>query len=200
MRILHTESNQARRCPDNLPLVAERKLHAHQRPVPPRLALAPALVEQALQELARWMAAWTPASAVLVVGQNQTTTVSTLHEWVLAQGLAPEVLATALNGQFVPRTQRASTVLRAGDAPSSPFKPLLAVNSAEPTMTNSISFFPFPLADWRAHAHQSVLGHSALPWPRILQEAIAASAQVVTMGLRRQLAHGSEVGDFCLGA
>lgn len=62
------------------------------------------------------MAARTPALAVLVNGQNQTTTVSTLHEWVLAQGLAPEALATALNGQFVPRTQRASTVLRAGDA------------------------------------------------------------------------------------
>ena len=53
---------------------------------------------------------------MLVNGQNQTTTVSNLHEWVLAQGLAPEALATALNGQFVPRTQRASTVLRAGDA------------------------------------------------------------------------------------
>ena len=62
------------------------------------------------------MEALTPALTVLVNGQNQTTTVSTLHEWVLAQGLAPEALATALNGQFVPRTQRASTVLRAGDA------------------------------------------------------------------------------------
>lgn len=41
------------------------------------------------------------------------------------------------------------------------------------------------------------LGTAAYPSPKILQEAIAASgAQVVTMGLRRQLAAGGQADDF----
>ncbi len=41
------------------------------------------------------------------------------------------------------------------------------------------------------------LGTASYPSPQVLQDAIAASgAQVVTMGLRRQLAHGAEAGDF----
>ena len=41
------------------------------------------------------------------------------------------------------------------------------------------------------------LGTAASPPPQILQDAITASgAQVVTMGLRRQLAHGAEASDF----
>jgi len=41
------------------------------------------------------------------------------------------------------------------------------------------------------------LGTAAYPSPAVLQQAIAASgAQVVTMGLRRQLAHGALAGDF----
>jgi thiazole synthase len=41
------------------------------------------------------------------------------------------------------------------------------------------------------------LGTAAYPSPQVLQDAIQASgAQVVTMGLRRQLAHGAEAGDF----
>ena len=41
------------------------------------------------------------------------------------------------------------------------------------------------------------LGTAGYPSPQILQEAIAASgAQVVTVGLRRQLAHGTQAGDF----
>lgn len=41
------------------------------------------------------------------------------------------------------------------------------------------------------------LGTAGYPSPQILQAAIAASgAQVVTVGLRRQLAHGSAAGDF----
>ena len=41
------------------------------------------------------------------------------------------------------------------------------------------------------------LGTAAYPSPAVLQQAIAASgAQVVTMGLRRQLAHGAQAGDF----
>ena len=41
------------------------------------------------------------------------------------------------------------------------------------------------------------LGTAGYPSPQVLQQAIAASgAQVVTVGLRRQLAYGSEAGDF----
>ncbi|MDT8989740.1 thiazole synthase [Curvibacter sp. APW13] len=41
------------------------------------------------------------------------------------------------------------------------------------------------------------LGTAGYPSPQVLQDAIAASgAQVVTVGLRRQLAQGSEAGDF----
>ena len=41
------------------------------------------------------------------------------------------------------------------------------------------------------------LGTASYPSPQILQDAITASgAQVVTMGLRRQLAHGAEASDF----
>lgn len=52
---------------------------------------------------------------IQVNGTPQSTIATTLHEWVRAQGATPESLATALNGQFVPRSQRASTLLRAGD-------------------------------------------------------------------------------------
>ena len=57
----------------------------------------------------------TEAIAIQVNGEAHTTTANTLHDWVLAQDAAPESLATAVNGQFIPRTQRASTALRAGD-------------------------------------------------------------------------------------
>lgn len=41
------------------------------------------------------------------------------------------------------------------------------------------------------------LGTAGYPSPQLLQQAIAASgAEVVTMALRRQLAHGSEASDF----
>jgi thiazole synthase len=41
------------------------------------------------------------------------------------------------------------------------------------------------------------LGTAAYPSPAVLQQAITASGtQVVTMGLRRQLAHGAHAGDF----
>ena len=41
------------------------------------------------------------------------------------------------------------------------------------------------------------IGSGKYPSPEVLQQAIAASgAQVVTMGLKRQLAHGAQAGDF----
>ena len=53
---------------------------------------------------------------VLVNGEPASTRARTLHDWVLEQGSTPESLATAVNGQFVARTQRAATVLCDGDA------------------------------------------------------------------------------------
>ena len=52
---------------------------------------------------------------VVVNGTPQTTTAATLHDWVQAQGVAPDALATAVNGNFVPRTQRAQCPLAEGD-------------------------------------------------------------------------------------
>jgi len=52
---------------------------------------------------------------VVVNGQPHTTTARTLHDWVDAQGVQPAALATAVNGTFVPRDQRAQCLLHAGD-------------------------------------------------------------------------------------
>lgn len=52
---------------------------------------------------------------VMVNGAPQTTTATTLHDWVLAQGVASDAVATALNGQFVPRNLRAQQPLTEGD-------------------------------------------------------------------------------------
>ncbi|XAH24625.1 sulfur carrier protein ThiS [Xylophilus sp. GW821-FHT01B05] len=41
---------------------------------------------------------------------------STLADLVEALGHAPDAVATAVNGDFVPRSQRAAQQLRAGDA------------------------------------------------------------------------------------
>lgn len=55
------------------------------------------------------------AIAVTVNGEDHTTTATTLHDWVLTQGVAPEAVATAVNGQFVPRSLRAQQPLAEGD-------------------------------------------------------------------------------------
>ena len=57
------------------------------------------------------------------------------------------------------------------------------------------------LAEWkiggRTLTSRFFLGTAGYPSPQILQDAIAASgAQVVTVGLRRQLAHGAQADDF----
>jgi sulfur carrier protein len=39
----------------------------------------------------------------------------TLHALLAAQGVPPEQVATAVNGAFVPRNQRETTVLNPGD-------------------------------------------------------------------------------------
>ena len=52
---------------------------------------------------------------VVVNGSPQSTTARTLQEWVEAQGALPSALATAVNGNFVPRSQRAQCLLADGD-------------------------------------------------------------------------------------
>jgi sulfur carrier protein len=52
---------------------------------------------------------------VVVNGVAETTTARTLQDWVDARGVLPAVLATAINGQFVPRSQRAQQALLEGD-------------------------------------------------------------------------------------
>lgn len=52
---------------------------------------------------------------IVVNGATQTTTAQTLAQWVEAQGLAGNALATAVNGQFVPRALRAQCNLGEGD-------------------------------------------------------------------------------------
>lgn len=53
--------------------------------------------------------------SIVVNGVKQTTTAQTLAQWVEAQGLAGNALATAVNGQFVPRALRAQCNLGEGD-------------------------------------------------------------------------------------
>jgi thiazole synthase len=54
----------------------------------------------------------------------------------------------------------------------------------------------FPIADLVLQS-RFFLGTAGYPSPVVLQQAIAASgAEVVTVGLKRQLAHGSPPGDF----
>jgi sulfur carrier protein len=56
------------------------------------------------------------AITVLVNGIPQTTTARTLAQWVEQQGQLPQAVATAVNGQFVPRARRSEMALAEGDA------------------------------------------------------------------------------------
>ena len=51
-----------------------------------------------------------------VNGAAHTTIACKLAQWMAAQGLADDALATAVNGVFVPRAQRAQRLLAEGDA------------------------------------------------------------------------------------
>jgi sulfur carrier protein len=65
-----------------------------------------------------------PASTILTGGldirldglAHTVPVASTLADLVAAQGHAPEAVASAVNGDFVARGQRAARVLQAGDA------------------------------------------------------------------------------------
>ncbi len=57
-----------------------------------------------------------PTSITITVnGSPETTSARTLQAWVDARGVLPAALATAINGQFVPRSQRAQQALHEGD-------------------------------------------------------------------------------------
>lgn len=56
-----------------------------------------------------------PSMTLMVNGQPQASTARNLQEWVDAQGVLPQALATAVNGEFVPRDLRAKHQLRDGD-------------------------------------------------------------------------------------
>lgn len=53
---------------------------------------------------------------VSVNGNPHTTAARSLQDWVAAQGVAPDAIATAVNGQFVPRSSRTECLLAEGDA------------------------------------------------------------------------------------
>jgi sulfur carrier protein len=52
---------------------------------------------------------------VVVNGTSEATTARTLQAWVDTRGVLPAALATAVNGNFVPRSQRAQQPLAEGD-------------------------------------------------------------------------------------
>ena len=52
---------------------------------------------------------------VTVNGSPETTRARTLQAWVDALGVLPAALATAVNGNFVPRSLRAQQPLAEGD-------------------------------------------------------------------------------------
>ena len=56
------------------------------------------------------------AITVVVNGTRESTTATTLQAWVDARGVQPAGLATAVNGNFVPRGLRAQQPLAEGDA------------------------------------------------------------------------------------
>ena len=57
----------------------------------------------------------TSTIALTVNGVPQTTTARTLAHWVEQQGQSVNAVATALNGQFLPRALRATQALTDGD-------------------------------------------------------------------------------------
>ncbi len=52
---------------------------------------------------------------ITVNGSLEITSARTLQAWVDARGVLPAALATAVNGNFVPRSQRAQQPLTEGD-------------------------------------------------------------------------------------
>lgn len=52
---------------------------------------------------------------VVVNGNPESTIATTLQAWVEARGVLPAAVATAVNGNFVPRSLRAQQPLAEGD-------------------------------------------------------------------------------------
>lgn len=53
---------------------------------------------------------------LLLNGESVEAAAATLAEFVLSRDFDPTVVATAVNGEFVPRGARAGTVLKDGDS------------------------------------------------------------------------------------
>ena len=118
-RVVHTETNLRPALPDNLPRVEARPgPHAHQRPVPPRLA---ARAGAGRRRAGRGCGAWrlrmrrcirrTASRASLPRRQHAG---ATLLERARRQ--PPDARGDRVNGEFVPRAARATALLRDGDA------------------------------------------------------------------------------------
>ena len=56
-----------------------------------------------------------PTITIVVNGMSEVTQATTLQAWVEARGVLPAALATAVNGNFVPRGLRAQQPLAEGD-------------------------------------------------------------------------------------
>jgi sulfur carrier protein len=66
-----------------------------------------------------------PAIAVTLNGEPRSVVAgSTLEMLVQQQGLSPQEIATALNGEFVPRALRTTRLLKEGDAVTC-FRPIV---------------------------------------------------------------------------
>jgi sulfur carrier protein len=57
----------------------------------------------------------TDYTAIVINGKPSSTAARTLAELVAGQGLAADQVATAVNGDFVPRDARGATLLQDGD-------------------------------------------------------------------------------------
>ncbi|HUG63178.1 MAG TPA: sulfur carrier protein ThiS [Methylomirabilota bacterium] len=53
---------------------------------------------------------------IVINGCERRTAAASLADLIAAEGLTPEIVATSLNGDFVPRAERAATALMDGDA------------------------------------------------------------------------------------
>jgi sulfur carrier protein len=56
-----------------------------------------------------------PPTAIVLNGERVETEARTLADLVAGQGFAQAAVATAVNGDFVPREARAATLLSGGD-------------------------------------------------------------------------------------
>ena len=174
-RIVHTETNLRPALPDNLPRVESAAgPHAHQRPVPPRLAdRAGAGGGRAAQRTDR------PAR-MEIIGMNDA--IDRRHRQRRAaraagghharrarrrcSATAPTGVATAVNGEFVARDSALAAAC---------CKPATASSASNPSSEVEMALIDsFMLADVPLQS-RFLLGTAGYPSPQVLRDAIAAS-------------------------